>query len=49
MPTIEALLKKERSETSKIYQDFSEQLNDLINRYFRTENEGKFEHTQTES
>ena len=45
MPTIEALLKKERSDTSQIYQDFSEQLNDLINRYFRTENEGKFLHT----
>jgi len=45
MPSIEALLKKERSDTCKIYQDFSEQLNDLINRYFRTENEGKFEHT----
>lgn len=42
VPTIEALLKKERSDTSKIYQDFSVQLNDLINRYFRTENEGKF-------
>lgn len=45
VPTIEALLKKERSDTSKIYQEFSVQLNDLINRYFRTENEGKFKLT----
>jgi len=45
VPTIEALLKKERNDTSKIYQDFSVQLNDLINRYFRTENEGKFKLT----
>lgn len=42
MPSIEALLKREKTESAQIYSDFSAQLNDLINKYFRTENEGKF-------
>jgi len=41
MPSIESLLKKEKAESAQIYNDFSDQLNDLINKYFRTENEGK--------
>ena len=41
MPSIESLLKKEKAESAHIYNDFSDQLNDLINKYFRTENEGK--------
>lgn len=42
MPTIEALFKREKQETSSIYKEFSNQLNILINKYFRTESEGKF-------
>ena len=41
LPSIEALQKRERTDSDKIYQEFSQQLNDLINTYFRTENEGK--------
>ena len=41
MPSIEALLKKEKQETKEIYRDFSKQLNVLINKYFANENEGK--------
>jgi len=47
MPSIEALLKREKTESAKIYMDFSNQLNDLINKYFRTENEGKFLSSQS--
>lgn len=43
MPSIEALLKKEKQETKEIYRDFSKQLNVLINKYFANENEGKVE------
>lgn len=43
MPSIEALMKKEKTDSVKIYTDFSAQLNDLINRYFRTENEETME------
>lgn len=41
MPSIEALLKKEKTDSSKIYKDFSNQLNVLINKYFSNEKEGK--------
>ena len=41
LPSIEALQKRERTDSDMIYQEFSQQLNDLINTYFRTENEGK--------
>ena len=34
--SIEALLKKEKLETEKIYSEFNSQLNDLINKYFGT-------------
>jgi hypothetical protein len=41
VPSIEALLKKEKQESIQIYKDFSSQLNVLINKYFANENEGK--------
>ena len=41
VPSIEALLKKEKLESIQIYKDFSNQLNVLINKYFSNENEGK--------
>jgi len=41
MPSIEALLKKEKSDSIMIYKEFSNQLNVLINKYFSNENEGK--------
>jgi len=41
VPSIEALLKKEKQESTQIYKDFSNQLNVLINKYFANENEGK--------
>ena len=40
VPSIESLHKREKTESAQIYIDFSEQLNELINKYFRTENEG---------
>lgn len=43
VPTIEALLKREKAETAQMYVDFSHDLNDLINKYFRTENEATME------
>ena len=44
MPTIEAMMKKERMDVNaakEMYLNFSQQLNDLINLYFSIENEGK--------
>ena len=44
MPTIEAMMKKERMDVDaakEMYLNFSQQLNDLINLYFSIENEGK--------
>jgi hypothetical protein len=41
VPSIEALLKKEKQDSIQIYKDFSSQLNVLINKYFANDNEGK--------
>ena len=44
MPTIEAMMKKERVDVNaakEMYLNFSQQLNELINLYFSIENEGK--------
>ena len=42
LPTIDFLLKKEKSENAdNLYKGFTKQLNELINMYFRIENDGK--------
>ena len=44
MPTIEAMMKKEKADVEaakQMYVNFSKELNDLINLYFSIENEGK--------
>lgn len=46
MPTIEAMMKKERMDVDaakEMYLNFSQQLNDLINLYFSIENEEDME------
>jgi hypothetical protein len=40
--SIESLLKKEKAEGAGIYSEFNQKLNDLINKYFRSESDGKF-------
>ncbi len=42
LPSISFMLQKEKKEEGeKMYYNFSAQLNDLINMYFRIENDGK--------